>query len=61
MVKVTNTGDTKQHVHTTGGVVTIYPGKTRDVELSGPGAKLVDRSDVLEVKVRRGRKAVKAK
>ena len=55
-MKVTNTSDERQAVHTTAGVVFIHPGKTRDVELSEAGEKLVSASDVLETGAKQARK-----
>ena len=52
----TNTSDERQAVHTTAGVVFIHPGKTRDVELSEAGEKLVSASDVLETGAKQARK-----
>ncbi len=40
-MKIRNISDERQAVHTTTGVVFIHPGKTRDVELSEAGEKLV--------------------
>lgn len=56
MVKITNKSDIKQPVHTVAGVVFIHPGHSRDVELSEPGAKLVEKSDVLDTSAKRARK-----
>ncbi|UNK39378.1 hypothetical protein MNR02_06635 [Shinella sp. H4-D48] len=55
-MKVTNNSDERQAVHTTAGVVFIHPGKTRDVELSEAGEKLVSASDVLETGAKQARK-----
>lgn len=59
MVKITNKSDIKQPVHTVAGVVFIHPGQSRDVELSEPGEKLVEKSDVLDTPAKRGRKSTK--
>lgn len=55
-MKVTNKSDTRQPVHTVKGVVFIGAGKTRDVELTPEGEKLVSASDVLETGARQVRK-----
>lgn len=56
MVKVKNTGDRKEAVHTTSGVVFLHPGQERDLELSEPGAKLVEASDALTTGGKQARK-----
>lgn len=58
-MKVTNTSDTRQGVHTTTGVVFIHPGKSRDVELTAAGEKFVDASVdlVIDGRARKGSKA----
>lgn len=61
-MKVTNTSDERQAVHTTAGVVFIHPGKTRDVELSEAGEKIVSASNFLDTGVKQARnRAQKAK
>lgn len=47
-MKIKNTSKERQSVHTVDGVVFIHPGKTRDVELSEPGKKLIETSEVLK-------------
>lgn len=59
MIKITNKSEIKQPVHTVAGVVYIQPGQSRDVELSEPGAKLVEKSDVLETASKRARKSTR--
>lgn len=56
MAKVKNTGDRVEMVHTTSGVVRLHPGQERDLELSEPGAKLVEASDTLTTGGKQGRK-----
>lgn len=56
MVKVKNTGDRVEMVHTTTGVIRIHPGQEREVELSEPGAKLVDSSETLTTGAKQARK-----
>ncbi|MCD1264538.1 hypothetical protein B5M44_24020 [Shinella sumterensis] len=48
-MKVTNKGKERQGVHTTSGVVFIHPGKSRDVELTEAGEKLVRASQDLSI------------
>lgn len=59
MVKITNKSDIKQPVHTVAGVVFIHPGHSRDVELSEPGEKLVEKSDTLDTSAKRARKSTR--
>lgn len=58
-MKVTNTSQSRQGVHTTTGVVFIHPGQSRDVELTAAGEKFVDGSNDLSIDGRT-RKAAKA-
>jgi hypothetical protein len=48
-MKVTNKGKERQGVHTASGVVFIHPGKSRDVELTDAGEKLVRASQDLSI------------
>ncbi|WP_430439081.1 hypothetical protein [Shinella sp.] len=57
-MKVTNTSQSRQGVHTTDGVVFIHPGQSRDVELTAAGEKFIDASDDLSIEGRT-RKAAK--
>lgn len=59
-MKVTNSSDERQAVHTTAGVVFIHPGKSRDVDLTKPGEKLVEASAVLTIDGRTRRVGKKA-
>lgn len=59
MAKVTNTSDIRQMVHTKSGVVKLPAGKTRELDLTEYGRKLVDASPVLSVAKPRRRKAKK--
>lgn len=58
-MKVTNTSQSRQGVHTTDGVVFIHPGQSRDVELTAAGEKFVDASAdlVIDGRTRKGSKA----
>ena len=56
MVKVKNTGERKEAVHTTSGVVFLHPGQERELELTEPGAKLVEASDTLTTGGKQARK-----
>lgn len=57
-MKVTNTSDERQAVHTKVGVIFIHPGKSRDVDLTDAGGKLVEASAGLTIdgRTRRGSK-----
>ncbi|MBG6211684.1 hypothetical protein IWQ49_006375 [Labrenzia sp. EL_126] len=59
MTRITNNSEIRQMVHTASGVVQIPAGKTRDIDLSVYGRKLVDESDVLAIETPRRRKAKK--
>jgi len=58
-MKIRNTSDERQAVHTTTGVVFIHPGKTRDVELSEAGEKLVLASSDLRTYAATSQKATR--
>ena len=58
-MKIRNTSDERQAVHTTTGVVFIHPGKTRDVELSEAGEKLVLASSHLRTYAATSQKATR--
>lgn len=47
-MKIKNTSKERQSVQTVDGVVFIPPGKTRDLELSEPGKKLIGTSEHLK-------------
>jgi len=55
-MRITNTSDERQAVHTTAGVVFIHPGKSRDVELTPEGEKIVSASGFLETGAKQARK-----
>lgn len=48
-MKVTNTSEERQAVHTTSGVVFIHPGRSREVQLTPEGEKFVDASPALSI------------
>ena len=48
-MKVTNKGEERQGIHTTSGVIFLHPGKSRDVELTEAGKKLVRASQDLSI------------
>lgn len=56
MVKVKNTGERVEMVHTTSGVIRLHPGQERELELTEPGAKLVEASDTLTTGGKQARK-----
>ena len=56
MVKVKNTGERVEMVHTTAGVIFLHPGQERELELTEPGAKLVEASDTLTTGGKHARK-----
>lgn len=56
MVKVKNTGERVEMVHTTSGVIRLHPGQERELELTEPGAKLVEASDKLTTGAKQARK-----
>lgn len=56
MVNVKNEGDRKEAIHTTAGVVFLHPGQERELELTEPGAKLVEASDTLTTGAKQARK-----
>lgn len=58
-MKVRNTSDVRQAVHTTTGVVFIHPGKTWDVDLTEEGLKLVQASTDLRAYGEHGEKRTK--
>ena len=56
MVKVKNTGERVEMVHTTSGVIRLHPGQERELELTEPGAKLVEASETLTTGGKQARK-----
>ncbi len=58
-MKIKNTSDVRQAVHTTTGVVFIHPGKTRDVELTEAGEKFVNASSDLRAYAQSSQKPAK--
>lgn len=56
MVKVKNEGERKEAIHTKSGVIFLHPGQERELELTEPGAKLVDASDRLTTGGKQARK-----
>lgn len=55
-MKVTNNSGERQAVHTKAGVIFIHPGKSRDVDLTDAGEKLVEEAPGLTIdgRTRRG-------